>query len=79
MDWIAPRVRKFALIAIVKAYRPTLKLDYLQRLLAFKSPAGLKEFLASHDVTVRRDSTIDCKEASQILAPKDSLLKLGPA
>jgi hypothetical protein len=75
---IAPRVRKFALIAICKSYRPALSLEQAQTLLAFRERAALLELLASLEVSVGSDGKVDCKAASQALLSKDTMAKLGP-
>ena len=79
MDFMAPRIRKFACIVLFKAYRPALSLELLCRLLAFENEAQALEFLQKLEVEVESSGKIDCRKATQALASKDSMLKLGPS
>lgn len=79
MDLIAPRMRRFALIIATKAYRPTLTVAQVQSLLGYQDEENTREFLRSHEVTIRKGGIIDGKEASQALASKDIIPRLGPS
>lgn len=78
MDMMAPRIRRRALITLVKAYRPALTLSRLCALLAFDDATQAREFLESHSAAIEPGDKIDCRKAMQALASKDTGKKLGP-
>ncbi|XP_014243221.1 leukocyte receptor cluster member 8 homolog isoform X1 [Cimex lectularius] len=70
MDLFMLRERTLALKVIVKAYRPSIPVDFLRSELAFETDSELEEFLTSFGGLVFVDDTktkLDCKASSVAL------------
>jgi len=66
MDWFMARERKKALKVLLKSYRPSLPLSFLESTLAM-SRQDLISFLNQFDMKYLDGNTIDCK-TSQVVA-----------
>ncbi|KAK3586296.1 hypothetical protein CHS0354_038669 [Potamilus streckersoni] len=64
MDKFVERVRKSALKAMIKAYRPTLSVDYVKEELGFSDSGEVVDFLKGFGITLNEDeSNMDCKSS----------------
>ncbi|KAL3878043.1 hypothetical protein ACJMK2_035679 [Sinanodonta woodiana] len=64
MDKFVERVRKSALKAMIKAYRPTLSVDYVKEELGFSDSGEVVDFLKGFGITLNdNNSNMDCKSS----------------
>ncbi|CAK8684986.1 unnamed protein product [Clavelina lepadiformis] len=68
MDKFAPRERKHAVEKIVKAFRPSVPVDYITSQLAFENQAECVKVLTEMKLILTADQTkVDCKASQSIL------------
>eukprot|EP00043_Microstomoeca_roanoka_P000341 m.27502 g.27502 ORF g.27502 m.27502 type:complete len:660 (+) comp10261_c0_seq1:100-2079(+) len=68
MDMLGERLRKTALAAICKSYRPNVALDYLRDLFKLESEDDFEKFLKDMNVeSYAKNGVLDCRAATRVL------------
>lgn len=69
MDIMAPSVRHDAIRAMIRAYAPTVPVDFVARVLGFDAPADARAYLIEHHFAViDDDDRVDCKATTASIA-----------
>ena len=69
MDIMAPSVRHDAVRAMLRAYAPTVPVDFVSRVLGFETPDDARAYLIEHHFAViDAEDRMDCKATSAAIA-----------